>query len=92
MQTAMIVLKVMPGDVDVNLESLRITVEGSIKDIYGEVGEIQYKEEPVAFGLKALMFTFIVEESIGCDPIEEKLANVENIASVQVVDFRRTLG
>ncbi|MDP3918725.1 MAG: elongation factor 1-beta [Nanoarchaeota archaeon] len=91
-QTAMMVLKIMPESVEVDLNELKEKVNESIIEIYGDVGEIQTEEEPIAFGLKALKFTFIMDESKGGDAIETKLADVEGIASANVIDFRRTFG
>lgn len=91
-QTAMIVLKIMPGSVELDLKELAARVSAAIKKVYGDVGEIQVKEEPVAFGLRALLFTFIMEEAMGSDPIEAALEGMEGVASAQVLEFRRTVG
>lgn len=88
----MMVVKVMPESVEIDLAKLKEDVEKIITELYGDVGEIRTEEEPIAFGLKALNFTFIMDEALGGDIIEERLDKVEEIASAKVVDFRRTLG
>lgn len=88
----MITVKIMPDSVDVDLKSLEMRIRDVILEIYGEVGEIRKEEEAIAFGLVALKFTFIMDEAIGSDPIEEALGNVDGVANAQVIDFRRTLG
>mgnify|MGYP001561689810 CR=1 FL=1 len=92
MAKALLTVKIMPESVEIDLPSLEGRVREVILDIYGEVGEIRKEEEPIAFGLVALKFTFIMNESIGTDVIEQALAEVDGVANVQVVDFRRTLG
>jgi len=92
MAMAMMVVKVMPESVEIDLAKLKEDVEKIITELYGDVGEIRTEEEPIAFGLKALNFTFIMDEALGGDIIEERLDKVEEIASAKVVDFRRTLG
>lgn len=88
----MLVVKIMPDSTDVDLVSLEGRVRDVILEIYGEVGEIRKEEEPIGFGLIALKFTFIMDETIGSDAIEAALAEVDGIGNAQVVDFRRTLG
>ncbi len=92
MAEAMIVVKVMPDSVEVDLPSLEGRVRDVILEIYGEVGEIRKEEIPIAFGLISMQFTFIINEAIGSEAIEEALANVDGVANAQVIDFRRTLG
>ena len=84
-----VTVKVMPEGVDVDLEALKKKGEAAVSEIYGEVKEIRVVEEPVAFGLRALKFTFIVDETKGSDVIQEKFASFDEVASAQVVDFRR---
>lgn len=92
MARALVTVKVMPDSVDVDLKSLEGRVRDVILEIYGEVGEIRKEEESIAFGLIALKFTFIIDEALGSDIIEEALTNVDGVANAQVIDFRRTLG
>ena len=89
---AMLVVKVMPEGVETDMDKLKADCEAKITEVYGDVGEIRVKEVPLAFGLKFFEFTFIMTESLGGDIIEEKMSEIEGVASAQVIDFRRTLG
>ncbi len=89
---AIIGLRVMPESVDVDLGVLSENIDKAIKEVYGNVGEIRVTEEAIAFGLRALKFEFVMDESLGSDPIEEKVSQIDGVASAQVIDFRRTLG
>lgn len=89
MALAGITVKVMPESVDINLTALKKTCEKEIYAVYKQVKELRIEEEPIAFGLCALKFTFIVDEDLGSDIIQERLEKIQGIASAQVVDFRR---
>jgi len=84
-----VTVKIMPDGTEVNLDDLKSKVEEFVKEIYGEVGEIRSEEEPIAFGLKALKMTFIIDEDKGTEVIEEKIRDLEEVASVQTVEFMR---
>lgn len=82
-------MKIMPGDVAVDLKRLsdRIAL-ASPRDAQLHNCEVQ----PVAFGLKALLITFIVEDKEGgTEALEEIIANMEEVESVQVVAVTRML-
>jgi len=92
MAKALLTVKIMPESVEIDLKSLEGRVREVILELCGEVGEIRTEEEPIAFGLIALKFTFIIDEALGSDLIESALAEVDSVANAQVIDFRRTLG
>lgn len=80
-------LKVMPESPDVDREALKATIEA---DIPAELHEIT--EEPIAFGLVALIVVFIVEDGEGgTEPTEEFCAGLEGVASVEITDTRRLM-
>ena len=90
MAQAGVTIKVMPKSVETDRTELKGKVEDKIKEAYGDVGETRFEEEPVAFGLVALKFTFIIDEAKGTDMIDDW--EVEGAADNTVVDFRRALG
>jgi translation elongation factor aEF-1 beta len=50
------------------------------------------EEEPIAFGIKAWMFTKIVPDAEGTLPaLEEKLANLKGVQSAETVEVSRSL-
>lgn len=75
-------IKVMPEDVDVDLENLLERIKKSIP----EGTDVRANEiVPIAFGLKALRINFAREESMGgTDDIEEAIGNLEGVAQVEV--------
>ena len=82
MARVVVTLKVMPEDVDVDLESLMERIKAAIP----EGTDVRANEiVPVAFGLKALRMNVAREESMGgTDDIEEAIGSLEGVAQVEV--------
>ena len=84
-------LKIMPEDIEVNLENLQVEIKKVIEHFKGTVDSFQ--TEDVAFGLKAIIAQFMVEDTeTDTDVVDDNLRNVEGVGSVQVIDIRRALG
>ncbi|AKB54193.1 MULTISPECIES: elongation factor 1-beta [Methanosarcina] len=81
-------IKIMPESVDTDLGELKGKIKGVIPagaDLHGDI-----VEEPIAFGLNALIVTLIVnDEEGGTEPAEEAFAKVSGVENVQVVDVYR---
>ena len=92
MAYASVTLHVMPTSIDIDLALLTKEVKAAIGRVYGAVGEIRAGEEPIAFGLRALTLTFVIDERHGTDVIEEAAAQIPGVMSAKVVDFRRAIG
>lgn len=90
MGTALIKIKIMPTAPDTDLEAIK----NKSYDVFGEndAKNIIFHEEPIAFGLKAVIASFDIDESTPLDPIEEGLRKIENVSSVEVIDMRRAFG
>lgn len=63
-------------------------VEGEVKKI-AKVGES--KVEELAFGIKVLKTTFVVEESEGLEKLEEKINAINGVSQVEVESVDRAL-
>lgn len=82
-------LKVMPESPEVDLESLKGAIEGAIPESakLHEIGE-----EPVAFGLVALIVKFIVDDGEGgTEPTEEAIRALDNVNSAEIVEIGRLI-
>ncbi|MGM5484277.1 MAG: elongation factor 1-beta [Nanobdellota archaeon] len=91
MAKAIVSMKVMPESPEVDMESAQEKIEGKVKEFAGET-EIRKNIQPVAFGLKAINITFVMDEEKGAtDPLEEDLKSLEEISSVEVTDVRRAV-
>ena len=84
-----VVYKVFPEDIVENFDNLKKQVEACLpKD-----SEIEgYGEEPIAFGLKALLVqvTFPEDETGIVDKFETDLEKIQGVSQVQTVMVRRT--
>jgi len=87
-----VIMKVIPGSPEANFE--KITEECiAICKKYSNTDTVNVKEEPLAFGLKSLLFNFLMEESIGdTEPLEEQLSKVAEVQTVETSDVRRAFG
>ncbi|MFH0808268.1 MAG: elongation factor 1-beta [archaeon] len=91
MATAGIQFKIMPESVDTNLEELKIKLEKITKTFKSGVFN-EAKEEPIAFGLKALIVTIALSEDEESDAVEKAFNEITGISSVELIDYRRVVG
>lgn len=91
MATVIVTLKIMPSSPEEDLDSIKSAAEKMITEFGGTVGKTEL--EPIAFGLKAVVFMFALAESVGgTEELEAKIAAVQGVSSVQVTDVRRAVG
>ena len=82
-------IKVMPQSTEVDLEQLKRKVELAIPS---DARLYSINIQPIAFGLKALLVTVIVDDvEGGTDSTEEALSRVDGVESIQVVTVTRML-
>jgi len=92
MAQVVVTIKIMPESPEVDLVSMQNDAETKIKE-FSQTDEVKTEIEPIAFGLKAIKITFVMEESIGStDPLEEDIKNISGVNSVETVDVRRAIG
>jgi len=83
-----ITYKIFPTDITVNFDDLKRKIEASLPEfatIYG------YGEEPIAFGLNALLCAIkIPEDKTGVlEELEKRLEQISEISQVQTLIVRR---
>jgi elongation factor 1-beta len=82
-------LRIMPSSPDVNLEEIKGKIKEKIESRDGKA--CSFEEEPIAFGLKAVIAMFLWPEEKEFEHVENELGEIENVNSVQVIDMRRAL-
>jgi elongation factor 1-beta len=89
MGSVLITYKIFPSDVVENFDDLKKKIEKCLPEFSSIEG---YGEEPIAFGLKALLVQLkFPEDKTGIlDELETKLGEVEGISQVQTLMVRRT--
>lgn len=91
MGITLIKMKLLPASLEADLEEIKELARAVIEKHKGT--RIVFEEEPIAFGLKAIVAGFEQDEDEGeLEPIESGLNEIENISSVEVTDMRRAFG
>ena len=80
-------IRVMPSGMDIDLNKLK----EALKKVIPEGARLHgFSEEPVAFGLKALMVVVKVGDiEGGTEKVEEAFSKVKGVESVSVVELGR---
>ena len=92
MANVIITLKIMPESPETDLDQLAEEAKSYISSFAG-AGDMRMEQEPVAFGLKALKLTFVMDESKGStEELENQISKIGGVNSVEVVDVRRAVG
>ena len=91
MGITLIKIKIMPSSPEVNLKKIEEKAKVIIEKNKGT--RINFVEEPIAFGLKAIIAGFEQDENSGeLEPIEKDLRKIKEVNSVEVIDIRRAFG
>ena len=81
-------IKISPTETTVDLGELRKNVE---KALPPETTVARFDEEPIAFGLVALVARVVMPEEEGrMEKVEEALKSAENVGEIQVVNVWRS--
>lgn len=92
MAKAIITFKLMPDSPDTNLWPIKEKAE-AIAKVNGAIGAMKIKEEPIAFGLKAILILAMYEvEGADFDKIAEEMKRIEHVQSAEVVKMDLALG
>ena len=88
MAKVLVSVKLFPSEPDINMTQLRDKVTESLE---GRASVYKFEEEPIAFGLVALIAHVMLPEDAGgqMQDVEDRLRNVEGINEVQVLVSRR---
>ena len=91
MAQVVVTLKIMPASPQVNLNKIEEEAKAKIVD-FSQNYEMKSEQEPIAFGLKALKITFVMDESKGStDSLEENIKKINGVNSVEAIDVRRAI-
>lgn len=89
MGRVLVSIRLMPEDVDVDLEKIKEEIKRRIPEGVELRG---LREEKIAFGLRAVIADVIVEDAAGAsDEVEERFCKIPRVQSVQVVGLSRIL-
>lgn len=92
MANVVITIKIMPESPEVDMADLQKNILQKVKE-HGAHGDTKVTIEPVAFGLKALVVIFVMDEKLGgTDKLEENICTIHGVESCQTTDVRRAIG
>ena len=92
MGTAVVTVKIMPESPETDLEKIKEETGKIIREFAGD-RDTKIEEEPLAFGLKAILYIFVMDEDLGSpDTVAEEVTKLEGVASAEISDVRRAIG
>jgi len=92
MAKAVVTFKLMPEAPDVDLASIKKKALAIAKDA-GSIGQMQAKEDPIAFGLVAVLMLAMFEvEGTEFDAIAEEMGKLAGVQSSEVAKMDLALG
>lgn len=80
-------IKIMPTSPNVDLKKIQEATKKIIEKKGGRNRE--YEQEPIAFGLNAVIAFFEWPEEKELEQLEEDLKKIKNVNSIQVIDMRK---
>ena len=80
-------IKILPKDIDTDLDKLADTIKDRLPDGMILKG---YAKEPIAFGLNALVIDFGMDDKEGqMDRLEDMLRATDGVSEIQVINLSR---
>jgi elongation factor 1-beta len=83
-------MKLMPDSPSANLKAIEIKSEEIINSMHKT--QVKVEEQPIAFGLKAIILSFAWNDEIETEKLEAELAKVPEVSSVETLDIRKAFG
>lgn len=83
-------MKIMPNSPEANLQEIEKKAEEIINSMHKT--QVKIEEEPIAFGLKAIILSFAWNDEIDTEKLEAALQKIENVSSVETLDIRKAFG
>jgi len=85
-----IIVKLMPSSPSVSLDQIMKEARHVMEKEGAK--NISFETQEIAFGLKAIMMKFAIDEDKGTDIVEQTLSKIKDVSSVTIEDYRRAFG
>lgn len=88
MARVVVSLKIFPSDISVDLRNLKEKIKNALPGYASVYG---FEEEPIAFGLVALIAHIVLPEDLagGLDEVENRLRDISDVSDIQTIMVRR---
>ena len=83
-------MKLMPDSPSADLKAIEATATETINSMH--TTQVNIEEQPIAFGLNAIILSFAWNDEIELEQLEAKLQTVANVSSVEILDIRKAFG
>jgi elongation factor 1-beta len=83
-------IKLMPDSPSINLGEIEKKAEQIINEMHKTA--VKVEEQPIAFGLKAIILSFAWNDEIDIEKLESKLKGIQNVSSTEILDIRKAFG
>ena len=87
MGTIAVKIKIMPASPSTDLAKIEQQIKRMVEQEGGK--NPSFTQEPIAFGLKAIILFFAWPEEKELEKFEEKIGKIKDVNSVQIIDMRR---
>jgi len=82
--------KILPKSPDTNLEEVKEKIKELVEKSDGNFSSSE--EQPIAFGLKALVVSFAFPEEKEIDELGNSINQIQGVSSSEMIDYRRAIG
>ena len=87
MARLLLVVKILPTGVEINLDDIVNGIKGSLKD---GIELKEYVKEPLAFGLEFIKAQFTLDDAEGqMDSLEKSVTSIDGVSEFEVLNMSR---